>query len=178
MRGGDVGADQDELLAQVSGVGVATGEDGALRGPAGGKGSGEAADISQIKVSDGKNVATEGPGAERKIEGRVKKGGQTVAGGSGMLDPADISGVVNRRTAAIKGCYEQALKRDPTLKGKITIFFTISGSGKVTQAKCTQNELTPEVCSCMEGLFLRLRFPPPEGGSIDISAPFHFAPAG
>jgi hypothetical protein len=103
MRGGDVGADQDELLAQVSGVGVATGEDGALHGPAGGKGSGEAADISQIKVNGDKNVATEGPGAERQIKGTVKKKNPTAAGGSGMLEPGEVAGVVNKRIGAIKG---------------------------------------------------------------------------
>ena len=178
MRGGDVGADQDELLAQVSGVGVATGEDGALRGPAGGKGSGEAADISQIKVSDGKDVATEGPGAERQVKGTVRKKNPTAAGGSGMLEPGEVAGVVNKRIGAIKGCYEQALKRDPTLQGKLTIRFTISGSGKVSDAKCTLNELPPAVCSCVEGAFMRFRFPPPEGGAVTFEFPFMFTPAG
>jgi hypothetical protein len=178
MRGGDVGADQDELLAQVSGVGVATGEEGALHGPAGGKGSGEAADISQIKVTDGKDVATEGPGAERKIEGRVRKKDPVASGGSGMLEPGEVAGVVNKRMGAIKGCYEQALKRNPSLQGKLSILFTISGSGKVSSAKCTVNELTPEVCSCIEGAFLRFRFPPPEGGTVTFEYPFLFQPAG
>jgi outer membrane biosynthesis protein TonB len=178
MRGGDVGADQDELLAQVSGVGVATGEDGALHGPAGGKGSGEAADISQIKVKGDKDVATEGPGAERQIKGTVKKKNPTAAGGSGMLEPGEVAGVVNRRIGAIKGCYEQALKRDPTLQGKITIRFTISGSGKVSDAKCIVNELPPAVCSCVQDSFLRFRFPPPEGGAVTFEYPFLFTPAG
>jgi len=178
MRGGDVGADQDELLAQVSGVGVATGEEGALHGPAGGKGSGEAADISQIKVGDGKDVATEGPGAERKIEGKVRKKDPIASGGSGMLEPGEVAGVVARRMGAIKGCYEQALKRNPSLQGKLSILFTISGSGKVSSAKCTVNELTPEVCSCIESAFLRFRFPPPEGGTVTFEYPFLFQPAG
>ena len=178
MRGGDVGADQDELLAQVSGVGVATGENGALHGPAGGKGSGEAADVSQIKVDGDKNVATAGPGAERKIEGRVRKKDPTASGGSGMLDPSDVAGVVNRRLGAIKGCYEQSLKRDPTLQGKVTIRFTISGSGKVSDAKCIVNEVSPAVCSCIEDAFMRFRFPPPEGGAVTFEYPFLFTPAG
>jgi hypothetical protein len=178
MRGGDVGADQDELLAQVSGVGVATGEDGALHGPAGSKGSGEAADISQIKVGDGKDVATEGPGAERKIQGKVKQKNPVAAGGSGMLETSEVASAVNRRMGAIKGCYEQALKRNPSLQGKLTILFTIAGSGKVSSAKCTLNELTPDVCSCIENAFLRFRFPAPEGGTVTFEYPFLFQPAG
>ena len=72
LRGGDVGADQDDLLSQVDGIGVATGETGgSLKGPAGGKGSGEAADISQLKVKGGdKSVKTAGPGKEKKIKGK------------------------------------------------------------------------------------------------------------
>ena len=157
---------------------MATGEEGALHGPAGGKGSGEAADISQIKVKGDKDVATEGPGAERQIKGTVKKKNPTAAGGSGMLEPGEVAGVVNRRIGAIKGCYEQALKRDPTLQGKVTVRFTISGSGKVSDAKCIVNELTPAVGSCIEDAFMRFRFPPPEGGAVTFEYPFMFTPAG
>jgi TonB family protein len=180
LRGGDVGADQDDLLSQVSGVGVATSETaGSLKGPAGGKGSGEAADISQIKVKGGDaTVKTAGPGPEKKIKGKVKKKKPIASGGTGMMSASDVAKVVNRRLGAIKGCYEQALKRNPTLAGKVTIRFTISGSGKVTTARTTLNELTPAVGNCMVSAFKRFRFPPPEGGTVTFEYPFMFTPAG
>ncbi len=180
LRGGDVGADQDELLRQVSGVGVATSDQsGSLKGPAGGKGGGEAADIDQIKVAGGdKNVKTAGPGNERAVKGVVKKKAPTAAGGSGLMDPGQVAKVVNQKIGAIKGCYEQALKRDPTLQGKVTIQFTIAGSGKVTSAKATVNELGAQVASCMVSAFLRFRFPPPDGGTVTFAYPFMFTPAG
>jgi len=180
LRGGDVGADQDDLLSQVSGVGVATGETGgSLKGPAGGKGSGEAADISQIKVEGGdKTVKTAGPGQEKAVKGTVKKKAPVASGGTGMLSSQDVATAVNKRIGAIKGCYEQALKRDPSLQGKVTIRFTISGAGKVTSARATQNELTPAVGACMEKAFMSFRFPPPEGGTVTFEYPFMFTPAG
>jgi hypothetical protein len=180
LRGGDVGADQDDLLSQVDGIGVATGETGgSLKGPAGGKGSGEAADISQLKVKGGdKSVKTAGPGKEKKIKGKVRKKRPVASGGTGMMSASDVAKVVNRRLGAIKGCYEQALKRDPTLQGKVTIRFTISGSGKVTTARATLNELTPSVGNCMVSAFNRFRFPPPEGGTVTFEYPFMFTPAG
>jgi len=180
LRGGDVGADQDDLLSQVSGVGVATGDNaGSLKGPAGGKGSGEAADISQIKVSGGDaTVKTAGPGPEKKIKGNVKKKQPVASGGTGMMSASDVAKVVNRRLGAIKGCYEQALKRNPTLAGKVTIRFTISGAGTVTTARTTLNELTPDVGNCMVNAFKRFRFPPPEGGTVTFEYPFMFTPAG
>ncbi len=180
-KGIDVnGADQDDLLSQVDGIGVATGETGgSLKGPAGGKGSGEAADISQLRVKGGdKSVKTAGPGAEKKIKGNVKKKAPMASGGTGMMSASDVAKVVNRRLGAIKGCYEQALKRDPTLQGKVTVRFTISGSGKVTTARTTLNELTPAVGNCMVSAFKRFRFPPPEGGTVTFEYPFMFTPAG
>jgi len=178
LRGGDVGADQDDLLSQVSGVGVATGEASGLKS-AGGKHSGEAADISQIKVKKGKSdVVTGGAGPERKIKGKLRKKKPVASGGTGMLNPADLSKIVGRKTGSIKSCYEQALKRNPTLKGKVTVRFTISGSGKVSTARAVVNELTKGVGDCIVRTFKRFRFPPPEGGSVTFEYPFMFTPAG
>ncbi len=178
LRGGDVGADQDELLSQVSGVGVATGESGTLRGPAGGKGSGEAADISQLRMKGGDaTVRTAGAGKERKIKGKVRRRNPSAVDGTGVLNPQEVAKVVNRRLGAIKGCYERALRRDPNLEGKITIRFTIAGSGKVSTARTTLNELTPDVGSCIVSAFKRFRFPQPDGGSLTVEYPFMFTPA-
>ncbi len=178
LRGGDVGADQDELLAQVSGVGVATGESGKLRGPAGGKGSGEAADISQLKMAGGDaTVRTAGAGKEKKISGRVRKKRPDILDGTGELNPQEVAKVVNRRIGAIKGCYERALRRDPNLEGKITVRFTIAGSGKVSSARTTTNELSPDVGNCIISAFKRFRFPQPDGGSLTVEYPFMFTPS-
>jgi uncharacterized membrane protein len=179
LRGGDVGVDQDELLSQISGVGVASGDNaGALRGPAGGKGSGEAADISQLRMEGGDAVVrTEGPGQEKQIRGEVKRKEPSAIDGTGVLSPQEVAKVVNRRLGAIKGCYERALRRNPNLEGKVTIQFTVAGGGKVTSARATLNELTPEVGECIVSAFMRFRFPEPEGGSTTFEYPFLFTPA-
>ncbi len=179
LRGGDVGADQDDLLSQVSGVGVARGDNaGKLRGPAGGKGSGEAADISQLRMDGGDaTVKTGGPGKEKKIKGKVRKKRPSAIDGTGVLSPQEVAKVVNRRLGAIKGCYERALRRNPNLEGKITIRFTVAGSGKVTTARATLNELSPDVGRCIVSAFKRFRFPPPDGGSATFEYPFLFTPA-
>lgn len=180
LRGGDVGADQDELLSQVSGVGIATGDAaGALRGPAGGKGSGEAADISQLRMAGGDaDVRTSGAGSERAVRGDVKRRNPTAVDGTGVLSAQEVAKVVNRRIGAIKGCYERALRRNPNLEGKITVRFTVAGSGKVTAANVTQNELSPDVAECIISSFKSFRFPPPDGGSATFEYPFMFTPAG
>jgi outer membrane biosynthesis protein TonB len=178
LRGGDVGADQDDLLSQVDGIGVATGGDSALRGPAGGQGTGEAADISQLRMKGGDvAVKTAGAGKERKVSGKVRKKKPTAVDGTGDLSPQEVAKVVSRRIGAIKGCYERALRRNPTLEGKITVRFTISGSGKVSTARTTLNELSADVGNCIVSAFKRFRFPQPDGGALTVEYPFLFTPS-
>ncbi len=178
LRGGDVGADQDELLSQVNGVGVAIGGDRTLRGPAGGQGTGEVADISQLRMQGGDvAVKTAGAGKERKVTGKVRKKKPTAVDGTGDLSPQEVAKVVNRRIGAIKGCYERALRRNPNLEGKITVRFTIAGSGKVSTARTTLNELSSEVGNCIVSAFKRFRFPQPDGGALTVEYPFLFTPS-
>lgn len=175
---GDVGADQDALLEQVAGVGVATGDSRALRGPAGGKGSGEVADIGQVKMKGGDaTVKTGGAGTERKVKVDVKRKNAEAVDGTGDLNPQEVNKVIGRRMSAIKGCYEKALRRDPNLKGKLVVRFTIAGSGRVTAARVVQNDLTPEVGDCVVSKFKAFRFPQPDGGSLTMESPFMFMPA-
>jgi hypothetical protein len=165
-------------LKQVAGVDVATGDSSTLRGPAGGKGTGEAADIEQVRMKGGDaTVKTAGAGTERKVKGSVKRKNAAAVDGTGALSPQEVNKVIGRRMGAIKGCYERALRRDPNLKGKLVIRFTISGSGRVTAARAVQNDLTPEVGNCVAGAFKRFRFPQPDGGTLTMESPFMFVPS-
>lgn len=175
---GDVGADQDALLRQVSGVDVATGESGKLSGPAGGQGGGEAADIEQVRMKGGDaTVNTGGAGSERQVKGQVKRKNAAAIDGTGALDPQEVNKIIGQKMSAIKGCYERALRRDPNIKGKLIVRFTISGSGKVSAARAVENDLTPEVGDCVAEAFKRFRFPQPDGGSLTMESPFMFLPS-
>lgn len=175
---GDVGADQDELLKQVSGMNVATDDMNRLHGPAGGKGSGEAADIGQVRMKGADaDIAAGGAGSERKVKGDVKRKNASAVDGTGELNPQEVNRVIGLKMGAIKSCYERALRRDPSLQGKLVIRFTIAGSGMVTAARAVENALTPEVASCVEAAFKRFRFPQPDGGSLTMESPFMFMPS-
>jgi hypothetical protein len=175
---GDVGADQDALLSQVSGVGVATSDSGKLNGPAGGTGTGEAVEIGQVEMKGADAaVMTQGAGQEKQVRGDVKRKNAAAVEGTGELDSKEVNRIIGQKMAAVKGCYERALRRDPNLKGKLVIRFTISGSGKVTSAEAIENDLTPEVGTCVADAFKRFRFPEPEGGSLTMESPFMFLPS-
>jgi TonB family protein len=182
LRGGSVGGDLDDIMAQVRGVGVQSGEGGgALRAAGGGgDGAGSVAGLDGLRAAGGDANVDGGQAApERQIRGRVRSTGGDAIGGSGVLDAGEVRHVINSRIAAIKMCYERQLRRNPTLEGRITIQFTIGGAGTVTSASATENTLgDAEVGSCVASTFRRFRFTPPEGGSVTFSFPFVFQPSG
>jgi outer membrane biosynthesis protein TonB len=169
---GDVDRDQEKAFQGVGGVGVASGND-QLRGiKSGGSGTGR---VGVGSLRGGGSIAGGGTGeaaAEKKVSGSVKSEAPAV---DGELDPAMVAKEVRSRLGAIKACYERALKRNPTLSGKVVIHWTITQAGTVSGVDVEQDTLgDAEVASCIKALVARWRFPAPSGGSVDVSFPFVF----
>jgi outer membrane biosynthesis protein TonB len=170
---GDVDRDQEKAFQGVGGIGVATGND-QLRGiKSGGTGSGRVANVGGLRGAGAIAVGGTGAGsAEKKVTGSVRSEAPAV---DGELDPAMVAKEVRTRLGAIKACYERALKRNPTLSGKVVIHWTITQAGTVSGVDVEQDTLgDAEVASCMKALVARWRFPAPAGGSVDVSFPFVF----
>jgi outer membrane biosynthesis protein TonB len=170
---GDVDRDQEKAFQGVGGIGVASGND-QLRGiKSGGSGTGRVAAVDGLR--GGGSIAGGGTGqaaAEKKVSGSVKSEAPAV---DGELDPAMVAKEVRTRLGAIKACYERALKRNPTLSGKVVIHWTITQAGTVSGVDVEQDTLgDAEVASCIKALVARWRFPAPAGGSVDVSFPFVF----
>jgi outer membrane biosynthesis protein TonB len=170
---GDVDRDQEKAFQGVGGIGVASGND-QLRGiKSGGSGSGRVANVGGLR--GGGAIEAGGTGAaaaEKKVSGSVKSEAPAV---DGELDPAMVAKEVRTRLGAIKACYERALKRNPTLSGKVVIHWTITQAGTVSGVDVEQDTLgDAEVASCIKALVARWRFPAPSGGSVDVSFPFVF----
>jgi outer membrane biosynthesis protein TonB len=170
---GDVDRDQEKAFQGVGGVGVASGND-QLRGiKSGGTGSGRVASVGGLR--GGGAIEAGGTGAaaaEKKVSGSVKSEAPAV---DGELDPNMVAKEVRSRLGAIKACYERALKRNPTLSGKVVIHWTITQAGTVSGVDVEQDTLgDAEVASCIKALVARWRFPAPSGGSVDVSFPFVF----
>ncbi|MDW7681678.1 MAG: AgmX/PglI C-terminal domain-containing protein [bacterium] len=60
---------------------------------------------------------------------------------SGRRDPDEISAVVNRHNATIQACYQRELRRNPNLKGKLVVRFTISPAGTVKDVQLISSTL-------------------------------------
>ncbi len=96
----------------------------------------------------------------------------------GSLSMEIIRRVIQSHRDQIAYCYSQELTRNPNLNGKISIKFTISEKGYVTQASVagtTMNNASVERCICQK--ILTWKFPEPKGGGIVIvNYPFIFKP--
>ena len=68
-----------------------------------------------------------------------------------------LRGWVRTRLGAIKACYERALKRNPTLSGKVVIHWTITQAGTVSGVDVESDTLgDAEVASCINRSFVVL----------------------
>jgi TonB family protein len=180
LAGGAVTGNAAEVLAQASGVGVATkSEAGTLRTRSGG-GSGQQAGLGSLKKSDkvGKAASEGAPVKERVVRGNVGLRGGGDIGGAGAFDAATVQAQIKLRLKSITRCYESELRKNPSLAGKVTVTFTIQERGNVTDARASENTTgSPAVADCVTRTISRFRFNPgPEGGSVTFRYPFVFQP--
>ena len=163
------------------GVGVAKSASGGdLRSRSGGgTGSGQAG-LGTLSRKEGTTgaVGEGGAVAERAVKGSVRAEEIEDQGGSGDFDAAAVVKAIKIKLGAIKACYEQGLRRNPALAGKVTVEFTIQQVGSLTGVKAKENTLgDADVAACIVARISSIRFNPgPEGGSVAFSYPFVFAP--
>lgn len=132
---GDVLSQLDGIKVAGAGSGYGSGSGKGSRGGARGlKGSrttsgGGSIDalISERGTAKSSNVSRKGSIVVSKVSAIEGKDGIK----SESRNPDDVSVVVNKHNSAIQYCYQRELKRDPNLKGKIVVRFTIDISGKV-----------------------------------------------
>ncbi|MFT3709246.1 MAG: AgmX/PglI C-terminal domain-containing protein [Archangium sp.] len=88
--------------------------------------------------------------------------------------------VVKRHQNQIRFCYESELNKTPDLAGKVTIAWTIDGTGAVSIAQVAESGLRNEtVENCILQRVKAWKFPEPQGGQeVSITFPWVFQVAG
>jgi outer membrane biosynthesis protein TonB len=159
-------------LSGAGGVAVAT-DPGAGGGRKGG-GQGGAASIGDLATSGGGAVGY-GSKSEVRVSGSVATEDAEVD--SADIDQAKLAAFVRARMGLIKACYENALKRNPTLRGKISIRFTILETGGIADIQAAVNSLgSPEVAACITSTMRTWRTQFRPSGPVTVEYPFVFAP--
>jgi hypothetical protein len=84
------------------------------------------------------------------------------------------------RGAQARRCYNEALARDPSLRGHVTVSVRVGTVGNVCSVNVTSNDMgTPSVANCAANIFARSgSLPSPRGGCVDATVPMSFVPQG
>jgi hypothetical protein len=160
-------------LAGAGGVAVTT-DPGAGGGRKGG-GQGGVASIGTLATSGGGAVAY-GTKTEVKVTGTVATEAAEID--SSDIDQAKLGGFVRARMGLIKSCYENALKRNPNLKGRLVIRFTILQTGGVADVTASQSSLnSPDVAACIMNTMRSWRTQFRPSGPVTVEYPFLFTPS-
>jgi hypothetical protein len=97
---------------------------------------------------------------------------------SGRLPPEVVQRVVRQNFGRFRMCYEQGLRNNPNLAGRVSIAFTIGRDGSVGSAQNAGSDLPDAaVVSCVQSSFRALSFPAPDAGIVKVTYPIAFSPS-
>ncbi|MFT3770300.1 MAG: AgmX/PglI C-terminal domain-containing protein [Minicystis sp.] len=113
-------------------------------------------------------------GSHRRKPPGVRMGTVSV---NGRLPPEVIQRIVRQNFGRFRLCYENGLRNNPVLQGRVAARFTIGRDGSVNNVTNGGSDLPdPAVVSCVLRAFPNLSFPQPEGGTVTVTFPIHFMP--
>jgi len=93
----------------------------------------------------------------------------------GQLPPEVIKRIIRANFPRLRACYQQALKKSPSIKGTVTTTFTIDSTGAVESASLGKGTVEDEpMKQCVLGVFNTLSFPEPEKGKVKVIYPIDF----
>ena len=88
-----------------------------------------------------------------------------------------VRAVVRAGFDRLIACYEDGLRRDPTLAGRVTVVFVIQPDGTVKDVHARSTTLGDDAAvECILDRFRTLVFPRPPGGILTVEYPVSFTP--
>ncbi len=111
-----------------------------------------------------------------RVRGNVRLEDGEAISGDGDFSDAQVVRALRQRLSAIRACYDNQLRRDPTLAGRVRVEWTIETTGSVRDVRATENTTNDSAVGiCVTGVVSRLRWSPgPQGSSVTYSYPFVF----
>jgi outer membrane biosynthesis protein TonB len=171
-QGGGFSDDIGSALAGAGGVAIAT-EAGTARK---GEGAAQAAGIGALATSGSGGGARLREKQDVAVRGSVSAEGDAEVD-SPTVDKEALGRFIKLRLRSIQGCYEAQLKRNPNLRGKIVLRFTIGTRGQVVEVSIDSDTMgNDEVASCVMRLVKAWRLPFTPDGDTPVSFPFLFQP--
>jgi len=80
------------------------------------------------------------------------------------------------RARQARRCYENELKNDNTLKGRMTVSVRVAANGAMCASTVTNSDI-PQISPCVQQMFRSATaLPAPKGGCVDTTVPLSFVP--
>jgi hypothetical protein len=116
-----------------------------------------------------------------RVHGLCRGDGGAPEAGRGKpskLPPEVIQYIVRGNYEEFRECYEEGVRHNPALRGRVLMRFIIDPDGRVSKADEIGGAMPDrEVVRCIVERYTQLCFPPPEGGGIiTVTYPIVFAP--
>ena len=119
--------------------------------------SGGMVNTKGFETTDGPALDKRDDKRERKVVGQAKASKTDIFGGG---DAKALRATIARRTGALQHCYNQALRTQPDLAGKMTYTIAISVMGSVTKVVVEEDTLgSASVAACTRAKIQGWRFP-------------------
>ncbi len=101
----------------------------------------------------------------------------TAAGRNDYRSNESLLAVVRRYAPGIQFCYDNELKKNPGLRGKLVVSITVLPTGAVSDATVVENTLGSDaVTQCVLAQIRGWRFPAIPAGTTSFKTPFVFTP--
>ena len=164
----------DGVLGQLGSIGEAggSGEKSVLGagGTVGGGGGGIDELTAELGGSGGVSVISGQAGGGLIGVGRAS----VSSSGGGGASAADIQSVIDQNAAAVNACYTKELKKNPDLKGKLSVQIKINQAGRVSGVSVTSNSVGNEVSQCVQNKIRGWKFPRGKKGMVTVNQTFVF----
>ncbi len=96
---------------------------------------------------------------------------------NGHLPPEVIQRIVRQNFGRFSFCYQNGLKTNPNLEGRVTVKFVIGRDGGVQLAADGGSDIPDQsVKQCVVSSFAGLSFPAPDNGMVTVVYPLMFTP--
>ena len=96
---------------------------------------------------------------------------------NGRLPAEAVQRVIRQNFGRFRLCYEDGLRTNPSLRGRVSVKFVIDRSGGVSVASDGGSDLPDKnVVQCVVRGFQNLSFPEPTGGIVTVEYPLVLSP--
>ena len=98
---------------------------------------------------------------------------------NGRIPAEVIQRIVRQNGGRFRNCYENGLRQNPNLAGRVAVRFIIGRDGEVSMSSDSEQSDMPDtaVRACVVKSFYGITFPSPQGGTVKVTYPLMFTPS-